>query len=82
MISSLLIKAKLDYLDFKRLHVQQNHLASILEAWHRNDSAALAIWAFDDGRLRTRLVAYNVDVGSLFEDETILVLERIAPYGC
>lgn len=82
MISSLLVKAKLDYLDFKRLHVQQDHLSGIFEARHRDDSAALAIWTLDDCGLEPRLVAYNVDVRSLFNDKAIFVLERIAPCSC
>ena len=81
LISSL-IDTKLDDFYFKRLHVQQKQFAGILETWYRYDSAALAIGSFYNGGLETRLVAYNIDVGSGFDDKAIFILERIAPCSC
>jgi uncharacterized protein YcsI (UPF0317 family) len=80
--TSSLKDTKLDDFHFKCFHVQQKQFVSILEAWHRYDSAFLAVCSFDNGRFETRLVAYNVDVRSLFDDELIFVLEWIAPCSC
>jgi hypothetical protein len=80
--TSSLKDTKLDDFHFERLHIQQKQFVCILETWHRYDSAFLAIGSFDNSGLETRLVAYNVDVRSLFDDELIFVLERIAPYSC
>jgi hypothetical protein len=79
---SSLEDTKLDDFHFKRLHIQQKQFVSILEAWHRYNSAFLAVSSFDNGRFETRLIAYNVDVRSFFNDELIFVLERIAPCSC
>jgi uncharacterized membrane protein len=81
LISSLK-DTKLDDFHFKRLHIQQKQFVGILEAWDRYDSAALAIGSFDNSGLEARLVAYNVDVRSRFDDKLISFLEGIAPCCC
>jgi len=77
-----LIDTKLDDLDFECLHVQQKQFAGILETWYRYDSTALTVGSLNNGGLETRLVAYNVDVRSRFDDKAIFVLEWIAPCNC
>jgi hypothetical protein len=81
-LTSSLENTKLDDLHFKRLHVQQKQFVSILETRYRYDSTFLAVGSLDNGGLETRLIAYNVDVRSFFNDELIFVLERIAPCNC
>ena len=71
---------KFDRFNFQGIHVEQNDFSCLFEFWYSDQSYGLSCRAINDGRFKGWLVAHEIDVRTLFNDELVLVLKRVAPY--
>ncbi len=71
----------LNKFDFERFGVEKHNLASLMEFGYCKNAHLLSRWPLDSGCIESGLIANEVDVRTFFDDELILLLKRIAPYG-
>ena len=78
--SSCVIKNfKFDSLNFQGIHIEQDDFSRLFEFWYSDQSYRLSRRTINNRRFESWLIAHEINVRTLFDDELVFVLKRIAP---